>query len=269
MSFATLLVHLDSSPRCAIRADLAIALATRFGARLTGVFAETATAHRVGVVATWPSREHLDAVEAAAADFARRAAPLGDAARFVDLDRGSEHEILAQATDLARHFDLVVLGGSETGGRVPADLCERILRESGRPVLLVPPVGAPREVGRRPLFAWHPAPSAARALSDALPLIASDADASVVHVARPREAASGFEPMVLERLAAHGIAGRSRTVMVEEVRLMDTLLNEAADHAADLLVVGAFDHIGSTFSGAGAGTRYLLQHATLPLLLSH
>ena len=57
--------------------------------------------------------------------------------------------------------------------------------------------------------------------------------------------------------------------LIEEIKLMDTLLNQAADHSADLMAIGAFDHAGIAFFGRGSGTRYILRHMTLPVLFAH
>lgn len=266
---ANLLVHLDSSPRTAERLALAVALATRHGAHLTGLFAETALPHRVGVVATWPSDGYIAAATAAGEAFRAATAALGDKATFVDLNRGSEQEVLARAVAFAHHFDLVILGQHEDGSRVPIDLAEQIILESGRPALVVPYVGHYPELGRRPLFAWHRSRGAARALVDAVPLVQPSADALVVEAGRDGDGPDEFAPYVLAELAAHGIAARFEKVVVEDIKLMDTLLNQAADHAADLLAIGAFDTGGFTFLGRGAGTRYVLRHMTLPVLFSH
>lgn len=269
MSIATILVHLDSGSRCAARLDLAIGLARRHGARLTGLFAEVSAPLHVGVVATWPSADYLAHVEAARSLFEARAAELGAAARFVDLNRGGERSIALRAAEYAASFDLVVLGGHEPGGRVPEDLAETILRGSGRPVLVVPPAGTFVHIGARPLFAWHRSRAAARALSDALPLIDPAAEALVVEALRTGEDADEFAEQTRDRLAAHGVAADWRRAPIDGIELPDVLLNHAADHGADLLVAGAFDGAGTTRFGAEAVTRQLLRHLTLPVLFAH
>jgi len=269
MTLANILVHLDSSPRCEARTALAVTLAARHGARLTGLFAETSSAHRVGVVATWPSEDHVARAGAAEAAFTAATASLGDKAAFVDINRGGEQEILARATDFVRHFDLVILGQIEEGGRVPVDLPEQVILESGRPVLMVPYAGTYADLGHRPLFAWHRSKGAARALADALPLVQPHAAAMVVQAGRHGDPTDEFHDLILGHLAAHDITAHYQTVVVEEVKLMDTLLNQAADHSADLLAIGAFDHTGFPFLGRGSGTRYVLRHMTLPVLFSH
>lgn len=269
MSIATILVHLDSSPRCAARLDLAVGLALRHGARLTGLFAEVATPLQVGVVATWPSAEYLARVEAARALFAARAGELGTAARFVDLNRGGERTVVLRTAAYAASFDLVVLGGHEASGRVPAELAETVLRESGRPVLVVPPVGTVSRVGARPLFAWHRSRSTARALSDALPLIEPAAEALVVEALRVGEDADELAELTRDRLAAHGVVADWRRAPIDGMDLTDVLLNHAADHGADLLVAGAFDGSEGTLFGGETVTRQLLHHMTLPVLFAH
>jgi nucleotide-binding universal stress UspA family protein len=47
------------------------------------------------------------------------------------------------------------------------------------------------------------------------------------------------------------------------------LLNATADLGTDLLVMGAQGHIGLPFMSRGAGTRYILRHMTVPVLMSN
>lgn len=269
MSLANILVHLDSTPRCAVRLRVAVAIAARCGARLVGLFAETASAQRVGLVAAWPSADYVQHMEAARDAFAQAAASLGDKARFLDLNRGGENEVLARATDVARAFDLVVMGQTDSHSRTPADLPEQIIVESGRPVLMIPSAGDYPHVGLRPLFAWRRARSSARALFDALPLLEPGAQATVVQVDKHGDSHNEFNDLIVENLRAHGVDAQFRHVVTEDVKVMDTLLNEAADHSSDLLIAGAFDHAGFPSLGRGSGTRYLLKHMTQPMLFSH
>ncbi len=269
MSLANILVHLDSTPRCALRVAIAMALAARHGARLVGLYAEAAPAQRVGLVATWPSHEYAQHVEAAREAFVAATAQLGDKARFIDLNRGGEHEILARATDVARAFDLIVMGQSEAASRTPAELPEQIIVESGRPVLMIPNAGDYPHIGRRPLFAWRRGRSSARALFDALALVEKGAQATVVKVDKHGDSQHEFIDLIVENLSAHGLNAHFRHVVTEDVKVMDTLLNEAADHSSDLLVAGAFDHSGFPSLSRGSGTRYLLKHMTQPVLFSH
>ncbi len=269
MILGNILVHVDSTPRTAARLSLAVRIAERAGGRLTGVFAEEAEAHVVGTVATWPSPHYAAAAQSAREAFEARVAPLGERASFIDLNRGSDHEILHRFVEVARRFDLVVLGQTQDDVAVPAKLPEQTIVDSGRPVLVVPYVGTYADVGHRPLFAWRSSRGAARAVADALPLLAKGCEALIVEVARKNEQRDEFADLLVANLKTHGVAARYQHFVVDEISVMDTLLSAVSDHAADLLAIGAFDQGTHALFGHGAGTRHILAHMTTPVLFSH
>lgn len=269
MALANILVHVDSRPRTSARLALAAAIAEAHGARLTGLFAERSEAHRIGTVATWPSQHYTQALAEARSTFSAAAASLTVPSDFIDLNRGSETEIARRFVDIARTFDLVVMGQTEDRGALPPKLPEHVIVESGRPVLVVPYVGAYPSVGARPLFAWHSSRGAARAVGDSLPLIAPQADGLVVEVSRKPDEQDEFANLLVANLAAHKVTARYQHFVVDEIDVMDTLLSAASDHAADLIVIGAFDAGTQALFGHGAGTRYILAHMTAPVLFAH
>ncbi len=266
-----LLVHLDSGAQTGNRLELAINLARRLNARLVGVFAQTARVH-AGVVAAWPPEDYARASKDAAAAFKAAASGIANV-EFMDLNRGIEAEILQQAVDLARHFDLVVCGQPVENSPAPTDMIERIVVDSGRPVLAVPYAGHFVDVGKRPLFAWSDSREAARALADGIGLLQKDADATVVSISKPDDANIAYSKTSLEfavaHLQAHGIKAVADQAVAVEIGLMDALLNQAADHAADLLILGAFGGEGYPRFSRGSGSRFMLKHMTVPVLLSH
>ena len=269
MILGNILVHVDSAARTAARLSLAIRIAERAGARLTGVFAEQADAYHVGTVAAWPSPHSAAAVQSARQAFEAAVAPLGERAAFIDLNRGSDREILHRFVEVARAFDLVMLGQTQDRVRVPAKLPEQTIVDSGRPVLVVPYVGTYADVGHRPLFAWRSSRGTARAVSDAVPLLAKGCEALVVEVARKNEPRDEFADLLVANLKTHGVAARYQHFIVDEIAVMDTLLSAVSDHAADLLAIGAFDQGTHALFGHGAGTRHILAHMTTPVLFSH
>ncbi len=269
MILANILVHVNSKPRAAARLALAVRIAERAGARLTGLFAERADPHLIGTVATWPSPHYTAALESARGAFAAATRTLGERVAFIDLNRGSDHEIGHRFVAIARTFDLVILGQTQDGVPVPAKLPDETIEDSGRPVLVVPYVGTYVDVGARPLFAWRSSRGAARAVSDALPLLAKDCDALIVEVAHKNEPRDEFADLLVANLATHGAAARYQHFIVEEIAVMDTLLSAISDHAADFLAIGAFDQGTHAFFRHGAGTRYILAHMTAPVLFSH
>ena len=201
--------------------------------------------------------------------FAAAVAHLADRAGFIDLNRGSDHEVGHRFVAIARTFDLVILGQTQDGVPVPAKLPEQSIVESGRPVLVVPCVGTYADVGARPLFAWRSSRGAARAVSDSLPLLAKDCEGLIVEVARKSEQRDEFAERLVDNLMAHGVTARYQHFIVDEISVMDTLLSAVSDHAADLLAIGAFDQGTHALFGHGTGTRHILAHMTTPVLFSH
>ncbi len=269
MALANILVHLDSRPRVAARVGLSLRIAERCGACLTGMFAERADAHVVGTVATWPSAHYVAARDKAQAAFAEATAPLKDRAAFIDVNRGSDHEIVRRATEIARTFDLVVLGQSQDDAPVPAKLPDEVIAESGRPVLVVPYVGTYADVGARPLFAWHGERGAARAAFDALPLLTSGCQALIVEVGHKGDHRYEFSDLLVTNLARHKVNARYQHAVVDDISVSDALLSAISDHSADLMVIGAFDAGWRFFFGHGSGTPQILAHLTAPVLFSH
>lgn len=270
MALKNLMVHLDQGERTASRLQVAAALARQHGARLLGVFGQKAHAQRVGVVSTWPSQAYTEARDASQAAFRQATADLPQA-EWIDINRGGEAEVLRHVTDLARHADLVIFGQHDPQGvsYVPEELVGEVILESGRPVLVWPYVGTFTEVGKHPLIAWNDAREAARALNDAIPLIQGCDQAHVVSFAARLEEGQSSCAKVAGHLAAHGIPTKTEVILVEDFGIMDLLLNRVSDRAADLLVMGAHGHIGFPFESRGAGTRHILRHMTVPVLMSN
>lgn len=269
MSLKNLMVHLDQGARTAVRLELAASLARQHQARLVGVFAQRGQPHKVGVVASWPSPEYAEARDASKAMFEKATSGLAQA-EWHDINRGSDAEVLRHVTDLARHFDLAVLGQHEPDARnwVPADLVKEVILECGRPVLVIPYAGDFTAVGRRPLIAWNDSRAAAHALNDALPLIEECEEAMVLSFAARREVGDASCAEVARHLAAHGLKTKTEVLVVQDFGIMDMLLNRITDRDADLLVMGAHGQIGFPYVSRGGGTRYILQHMTAPVLMS-
>jgi nucleotide-binding universal stress UspA family protein len=270
MSLKNLLLHLDQSERSAARLGLAVSLARRHGARLLGLFGQRAQALRVGVVASWPSPDYVAARDASQAAFHSACADL-PGAEWRDVNRGGDAELLRHITDLARHADLVIMGqhDGQAPASVPEDLVGDVILDCGRPVLVVPYVGEFPDVGRHPLIAWNNARESARALCDSLVLIQGCDLAHVLSFSTRLEEGESSCAEVQRHLAAHGVQARSEVILVENFGIMDVLLNRVSDRSADLLVMGAHAHIGFPFDNRGTGTRYILRHMTVPVLMSN
>lgn len=144
---------------------------------------------------------------------------------------------------------------------------------AGRPLLLIPYAGRFATVGANALVGWTPTRESARAVHDALPLLLPDAKVTVLSVETAKsESQPGILPTanVADHLARHGLAvTAARTVTTSGLSPADALLDYASDISADLLVVGGYGHSRTREMIMGGVTRDLLQHMTVPVLMSH
>ena len=90
--------------------------------------------------------------------------------------------------DLAKSFDLTILGQLSPEIRSTGFRPDEIVITTGRPVLVIPYAGTFDTVGRRVLVAWDGTREAARAANDALPLL-ENAEAVTVMFVGARETA--------------------------------------------------------------------------------
>jgi nucleotide-binding universal stress UspA family protein len=269
MAIKDLLVHLDTGARTAARLELAASLARTHGACLTGLFGQRALAEVVGVVATWPSAEYVAAAAASKAAFEQATRGI-KGARWQDVNRGGDAELLRLVTESARYHDLAIVGQHDgsADAPVPGELAEMLVVQSGRPVLVVPYAGEFPQVARRPLIAWDASRQAAHALNDALPLIAGCDEAVVVSLDRPFDAAEAALQEVARHLAAHGIRARTEVMAANEIRPLDFLLNRITDVGADLLVVGAHRHTVLPTKEHPVDARAVMQQLVVPTFVS-
>lgn len=270
MSLKDLTVHLDSGARTKVRLDIAVSIAQRHQARLLGIFGQRAEPEKVGIVATWPSERYVAAARASKAQFETATAGLAQA-QWHDVNRGSDAELLRQITDIGRYADMILLGQHEEGTEalVPPELPEEIVLNSGRPVLMVPYIGEFAPSFERPLIAWNNSREAAHAVNDALPLIQDCQEVTVVSLDTRHEAAAASCTELARHLACHGLKCQTDILMVNDIGIMDMLLNRITDRDADLLVMGAHGQIGFPFVSRGAGTKHILRHMTVPVLMSN
>ena len=175
----------------------------------------------------------------------------------------------------ARYADLVILGQvNPNHPPLPAGrrLIEDVLLTAGRPTLVVPYAGHFNTIGTRVLVAWNDSREAARAVHDALPLLTKAASVTVLAVNRRRhEVATNGDTVaaLIDHLARHGISATAARTIAADISVSDALLSYVADIDADLLVAGGYSHSRLRERILGGITHELLQHLTLPVLMSH
>lgn len=268
-----LLVHVDSSPRAAVRLKLAEQLALAHGARAAAAYAVTSALLRypMAMAAGADMAPMLAEVDAQRIESARKLF-----AASVDRSHVEWRELGGPPiADFAREAlcaDLLVLGqrsADETRDiDVPADFVSSVLIDSGRPAVVLPHIlTAPPRLARV-LVAWKPTREAARAVTAALPLLLQARQVTVVSFDEGDTASSG-EPGILTYLRLHGVQASFRRQVAPETDVGGQLLSLAADEQADLLVMGCYGHGRTREWVLGGATRTIMQSMTIPVLMSH
>ena len=182
---------------------------------------------------------------------------------------GEGEELLA----LARASDLVVIGQTSPDYLVPAGFRpEDLVAVCGRPLLIVPYAGNFAAVGGRVLIAWDGTREATRAVHDSLPLFAAAEAVTVMTVGASEAALEHGRPSLarlVRHLARHGIAATPEETLGGGIPVADLLLSRAADFDVDLIVAGAYHHWPLREALLGGVSRDLLDHMTVPVLMSH
>lgn len=281
MALKDILVHLDGSKQAAARLALAANLARKHGAHLAALHVVDvelpliASADAGGGMAIAGLIDQLR--EQALAEAAKVQAMVADRGRMDGLGiewRQAEGVTAEQAALHARYADIVVVGQHDPDGSTPqaTAVVEHVLFSAGRPVLVVPYAGDHATTGARVLLGWKPSREAARAVNDALGLLSKAETVTVFSVnPRPGIDAHGEQPGadIALHLARHGIKVEVDHTIAPDVGDADILLNQAAEMAADLIVVGAYGHSRLREMVLGGVTRTLLKQMTVPVLMSH
>jgi nucleotide-binding universal stress UspA family protein len=171
--------------------------------------------------------------------------------------------------ELSKTVDLTILGQISRESRTLRP--EDILVGAARPILVLPHTGF-EAVGRRPLVAWDGKRETVRAINDALPLL-EKAEAVTVMLVGAQQAKLDENRASLDRIVCHllrhGIAACGEETVQADLRISDVLLSRAADLSADLIVAGAYHHSQLREAILGGVSRELLDHMTVPVLMSH
>ncbi|NBJ13626.1 universal stress protein [Microvirga arsenatis] len=119
------------------------------------------------------------------------------------------------------------------------------------------------------LVAWDEGRPAARAVADALPLLAMAARVEIVTVGDLRGDPSRDSRQLVRHLASHGIEAHATNLTRDQGSVAGTLLSHAVDVQADLLVMGGYGHSRLREIVLGGTTRRILQTMTVPVMMAH
>lgn len=274
-----ILVFSESFKRWGPAIEYAARLANNCQAHLTGIWV---CASPLSVAPSFETPELLgEIVEAtlvlereayaAGASFQAQAATFGVQDAAWQVAEGYVPEALALA---GNWHDLLVVERTDHSMWGTASALGNIILGTDLPCLVTP-----GEVGRQVpaldvvAIAWNGSTEALRAAHAALPLLHRAKRIVILHgEQRPPAGMMAWQPTfdLGAYLLRHGLRAESR--MIEggtDDDIGAALLHAAARAGAGLLVMGAYGHTRFREWVLGGATRYLLEHASLPLLLRH
>lgn len=275
MSYKSILVHVDNSRACAARLAVAINLAREFGAHLTGLYLMPGLTVPPPYIVAEVGPDLMQAQEEAAAARAEEAREAFEAAtRGTSLatEWRTAEGGRARSIELhGRYCDLIVLGQAdpEDPACVSGGLADKVVLESGRPVLVVPYIGAQRPLDEYAMVAWNRGREAVRAVNDALPLLQKARKVDVLSINPDPSGENIPSSDICLHLARHGVRAEARHARASDIDVGDMLLSLAADRGVGLLVMGAYGHSRFRELVLGGATKHLLEHMTVPVLMSH
>lgn len=271
-----ILIHLDASKACATRLEAALVLAKKHGAHLTGLYVvsrpEIPPFVQAGISAEIIETQIKAAVEdgeGVLADFEAKAKAEG-----VELESRLVEGMLADVlTTHGRYFDLLVVGqyDPDDGGLYAIDdMPDRLIMSAGRPVLVVPYAGRFQKIGDHVIVSWDASRQATRAVHDSISVLEKAKQVDVLAI-NPADKGLGDAPGadICLHLARHGVTASAQHIVTTDMDPADMLLSRAADSSADLIVMGAYGHARWREIALGGFTRMMLEHMTVPVLMSN
>jgi len=271
-------LHLPLSVHPHATSPLAIERALAFAGRLEAHVSAFVEAPRLSQPVSFHpygmDTETRHAGQQALVDEAARA--LAEAARVRATELGVAHRVEVLETQetngddpivgLARLFDLTIAPYAE-GDAAFATTVQALAFDSGRPILLLPENGGQVKLDSA-VVAWDFGRSAARALSDAMPLLVRAGEVRIVVVANEKDIPEmGSAPLLVDNLVRNGV--KARMELVERGNRTVGATIDAAAASADLLVMGAFGHSRLRNFFLGGATRHVLERPLLPTLLAN
>ena len=260
MPIKHLLVHLDHTSQSRLRLAFALGLARRHRALLVGCY--------VVDRATFPAAVEY---EAQLQDtFLRQAQESDVPAEWLCLHEiGSDQAVLDRFCRIAQCTDLLIVGQADPkiAQGVLRELPERLVLQSGRPVLIHPYAGQFSPTCERVMVAWNGGRESGRALHDSLPFLQQADQVSLLSLIPAGTEEHELEPsltMLCAYLRHHGIQAHPETQVCLGVSKGDMLLNRCAEEGIGLLVAGGYyrGHLGEV-------AKHLMRHMTVPVLMSH
>ena len=183
---------------------------------------------------------------------------------------GIPEEASAMFAASARLHDLTIVSQAEPDhasfdNHLPRD----VLFHSGGPVLFFPYTFHGAFRAKRIGICWDGSRLAARALRDAMPLLAQADSLTVIAINAAAESIEPTPAKLVAYLASLGLAAAIISLAADRSDVQPSILSLAADENLDLLVMGGYGHSHLHELIFGGVTREMLRAMTVPTLMSH
>jgi nucleotide-binding universal stress UspA family protein len=142
------------------------------------------------------------------------------------------------------------------------------LFESGRPILLSPPV-PPKQIATNIMVHWNSSTEQARTTAFAMPLLHQAERVTVLNVIGGQGVPGPSSDQLLKHLQHNGIPAKAMSVGLDGRNTGEAILAAAKAEGCDLLVKGAYTQSRLRQMIFGGATSHILAHAELPVLMAH
>lgn len=288
MTYKTILVPLGGGDNDAVAMKAALSVARDFDAHIVGLFVTLDPRDAVPMLGEGMSGAMVDEIMRAAegesnthraaarrvfdAAVAAAGVELRDAPNGVEAPSAAWREVVGRVEDVVplegRLADLIVFAqttlDADTQGYATL---ETALLSAGRPLLIVPKA-LPDGIGRHVAVAWNGKIESARAVSAALPFL-HGADQVMVLTAETSVTDAAAGRRIAEYLAWQGVNPALTLLKPGSKPVGEAVVEKAVELKADLLVMGGYGHSRMREMILGGVTRYVLNHAGLPVLMTH
>ncbi|MGH7032484.1 MAG: universal stress protein [Stellaceae bacterium] len=168
---------------------------------------------------------------------------------------------------LGRVFDLIVVERPAKLASLAEATLEDALFESGRPVLMAPPM-PPKTIGEHIVIAWNASTETARTVAMAMPYLALARTIQVLSIEGAMQPGPSGEDLAAA-LRRRGIPATSRLIAAPNRHAGEVFLTEAKAAGCDLLVKGAYTQSRLRQMIFGGATRHIIMEADIPVVLAH
>jgi len=268
----SILIHLTDGQNVESSQQDGLILASKFGAKVQGVFAIPALASTFW---GYEAAEYLPVLELQLQNAAQQTTE-----RFSQLAQSHSQSVecriidgayLSNFAEASIGFDLLVTPQPKTPPDSVVEMefqAPDLVVGCACPTLVVPRTKSVSTIGEHIVIAWNNSRESSRAVRDALPLLKLAKSVAVLCVV-----AKGHDAPDLHNIGSyltnHGISHTTVSEISNELDVTDTILNAATKFHSDLVVMGAWGHSRIRELVLGGVTREILEKMTIPVLMSH